>query len=110
MFQINLPSYLKVLGRKVRIVFDGLTSDSIGHYNYAETKIAIREEFKDQELHDCTILHEIIHATLDRIGTQLDTQLEEVLAESLATVISENFRLEPRYLGLTDIPDVPEDA
>ncbi len=45
------------------------------------------------KLRSNTIMHELVHATLDRLGTQFDDQLEEILCESIANAITDNFHV-----------------
>lgn len=51
------------------------------------------------QMKDETIIHELIHAALHRLSWRqagLMGPLEELLADQLAKVISENFKLSPR--------------
>ena len=43
-----------------------------------------------------TLTHELVHAVCDRINFQLDNQAEEMLAESIAIAVTDNFKLTPR--------------
>ena len=70
---------------------DGNSAD-VNH----KTKVIRIYDNKNQQFFDECLIHEVIHGAWDRIGigcTKLPPDLEEVLIDSAAKVISENFRL-----------------
>jgi len=91
---------IDVLGKQLHIdVVDSLTDEQgdklHGLYDPDLGLIKIRRE-DDRNFQ--VIIHEVLHATFHRLGLRhtLDEQLEEVLCDTIATVIDENFKLERR--------------
>lgn len=65
---------------------------------YTDEEIHLRSKFTDEEQETNTLVHETIHAICERLGLQLDNTVEEVIANAVANVIAENFKLTPRSL------------
>lgn len=82
MFKTPEFAFIKVLGKKITIEISGEKCDMLGADGYFNTQsetITLREEYESQERFLVVILHELGHALMQRIGTQFDTQLEEIL-------------------------------
>jgi len=70
----------------------------VARVNYNLQKIEIDPSQKGQKFDEC-LIHEVIHAVFDRIGvgsTKLAPDFEEIICDSVAKVISENFKLVKR--------------
>lgn len=87
-----------VFGKKIKIIkVKKLMEQKLacGIYNPRHKTIEVDTALKgDDLLH--TYLHEIIHATVDRLGlhnAQLSHDLEEILAENIPMVLIENFNI-----------------
>lgn len=87
---------VNILGLSVEVINDDarLVPNDAGEY--LNKIIYMRTEYESQEMLDCTIVHEMFHALCDRLGIQLDFNLEEILAESMGNIVSENFTLKIR--------------
>lgn len=85
---------INVLGKKVPITTSKtLASRGIyGLYDAGAGKIEVDVNIKGDMLKR-TIIHETIHAMFDRLGSQMDFQLEEIYCDSIANVIVENFNV-----------------
>jgi len=89
-----------VFGQLVPIEYeDGLARNegSAGEYCDKEKFIKIDSELEGDDL-SLTQIHEGGHAVCDRIGLSqgISKELEEVIVDSFATFIVENFKLTPR--------------
>lgn len=72
-----------------------LAKEQLGEYKLDEKKIVIDSTLKGEEL-IYTYLHELIHATADRLGwhnTSLTHDFEEILADNIPRMILENFEV-----------------
>ena len=101
MYLTSLPVILSILGSTSEVLIDNqelIAAGNFGQYCPMSKSITMLESYPDQETHDNTIIHELVHALCRRIGIQLDHQTEEILAETLGILVSENFRLIPRDL------------
>lgn len=70
-------------------------SDGAADVHHKDLLIRIHET-KDKQYFDECLIHELVHATLYRIGarsTSLQSDFEETICDSIAKVISENFKL-----------------
>lgn len=83
---------LDVLGRKISCKVIENLKDETGRLdgNYCPEEFLIEV---DKEKVECkiTLLHEMGHAMFHRLGCELDPNLEEILVESFANVVNENF-------------------
>lgn len=92
---------LNVLGKMVPIDYLDLSMvDFDGAYVASEERIVIDTELKDNEKH-AVILHEAVHALFDRLGLKgnLPESLEEILSETFALMVTENFKIKPKTSG-----------
>ena len=109
LYLTSLPEILSVLGKDIDVKLNTeelLVEGNVGTYNAALNTITLLEGYPEKDLHDVTIIHELIHATLRRIGAQLDLQTEEILCECISTVLVDNFDILPKGIP----QDVLEDA
>lgn len=89
-----LPDSITVLGQIYRVINQQLPEDEMGKVcldNYVVVIDYAKHPTAKALRH--TLFHELIHATLHRIGVQstdLTEQLEEVICECVATVLVEN--------------------
>lgn len=84
---------LNIFGKKVEIEYHSdLEND--GEYLYDYHLIKINKSLS-KEQKELTLIHEIIHATFHRVGLRQATpnELEEVIAETIAHALYENFNL-----------------
>lgn len=88
---------LNIFGRKTPVkVVNNLAKDHSLHGLFSKEKNQIliaEDQSKEEAVH--TLVHEILHAMSHRGGLSqaLSHDIEEVLAEQIATVICENFTL-----------------
>lgn len=87
---------LKILGDKISVKYKDLNAENIcGKYSYDKKTIEINNKL-DKSIQDITLIHELIHATIHRAGVnnaQLSADLEEIICDQVAKVITENFIL-----------------
>ncbi len=88
--------YLKVLGKKIKVVFRDMTEENVcGHYLYAQKLIEINSAL-DPITQQVTLLHELVHAVFDRAGihsANISHDIEEIICDQVSKVILENFKL-----------------
>ena len=85
---------LNVLGIEIPVIIDDDKMLQMGADGvYLDQTIYMRSEYPSSEAHDSALVHEIVHAVMDRLGAQMPLSLEEVFAESIGNVIAENFVL-----------------
>jgi hypothetical protein len=94
----KLPKKFSVLvfGSKISVsLVPNLTANTGALGQYYKKAILI-EACQDKENLEKTFLHEIIHALSDRIGLNqaISRELEEIVCESVANLIYENFDLQ----------------
>lgn len=103
---MKLLRRLNVFGKVVPVFkVDGLlrgeaapdVGPCLGFYTYADDgpRIAVESTLQGEELQH-TILHEMFHAVLDRVHVQqqLPPALVEVIVETLAVSVVDNFKLQ----------------
>ncbi|MBX3018011.1 MAG: hypothetical protein KF767_08985 [Bdellovibrionaceae bacterium] len=68
--------------------------EAMGIYYPGQNLIHIDADLKGEEYDQC-VLHEAVHALLDRlhISPAIDEDVEEIIADSVATMITENWKL-----------------
>ncbi len=92
---------LKIFGQAVSLKKEkGLANNKglSGYYCPKDKVIVIDADARGDEFMLIKI-HEVFHAMFDRIGlaqTGISRDVQEILAESVATVIVENFDLKPK--------------
>lgn len=93
---MELPKQLHVYGRNIPVNL-AKHDEHAGMFCKEEYKIYITP---DQTEHEkwTTLLHEMFHAVVHRcsIYQALDDNLEEIIVDSFATAIWENFELKPK--------------
>lgn len=83
-----------VFGRMTPIEYKKLEDDTAGHFDRETKSIAISDDEKGAKyVH--TLLHELGHALMDRVGIHqaISDETEEIIAENYATMITELFDL-----------------
>lgn len=87
---------ITIFGLKVQIKMVDLTGqDYDGLYNGNTQTIYIEKTLKGKLLQK-VLVHEVLHAALDRIGAhqmQISRDAEEVICEQLSVFLVENFNL-----------------
>lgn len=90
---------VSIFGLKYKIkIVDKVRGGGVAAVTYQDKIIEIRDDQSGIKFDEC-LLHEIIHATFDRIGigcTKLAPDLEEVICDSIAKIIAENYKLVKR--------------
>jgi len=89
---------LTVFGWKIPILRLPTIKDNMyGFYDDEAKVIVVDETLKGRELVE-TMIHEMFHATLDRlyVHAQLDDKFAEVIVEGLTIAIVENFEVKPK--------------
>ena len=87
---------VNVLGLVIPIERDDIRLQALGAmgaYDYGEKTIYLQSEYDSADELVSTLVHEMGHAVLDRVGGTLGGTLEEILVETIALVITENFQL-----------------
>jgi len=87
----NVSAKLNILGREISIVMQRM-DDRHGEYDDEAAVITIDPRADYWQ----TLLHEVAHAVFYRINFHVDVDLAEIVVDTLATAISENFRLIPK--------------
>jgi len=98
----TLPKSIAVFGvrYKVRLVSnpnykgDGSSSGNDGIVDHDKKEIQIDKELSHEEKVS-TLIHEMFHVLVKRLSLYqvIDSQLEEVIADGVAAMISENFNV-----------------
>lgn len=93
--------HFNVFGKKIPVTKIDLTKElADGQYHPKTQSITIDKRIKGDELIGVYI-HELVHAMCDRIGlhnAQLSHDLEEIIADNIATVMLENFEIKCKRL------------
>lgn len=88
---------VNILGRMINIKLlkeeDMDTQELWGEYLSGKDEIQLNAGHKTPASLYLTLLHEILHATIDRIGIDLDFQCEEILVKSIENTFKDNFIL-----------------
>lgn len=94
---VKLPKNVNVFGKQYQVIHSDKPEGGFHpeiHYGFCDStsyKIYIAKG-KDHTIH--TYIHELVHAMCDRIGlrqTGLQLEIEEIICEGVATVITEAF-------------------
>lgn len=87
---------LNILGKDHDLIYRKLKG-AYGYCHKGDNKIEIDKSLMGDD-HDQTLLHEMFHAALFRIGLdrELNSVVEEILVETLAHVVIDNFIIKPR--------------
>jgi Zn-dependent peptidase ImmA (M78 family) len=92
---------LNIFGKKIRVLKKkNLIRDfgARGAY-YSKLKLIVIDDEQVGTEHLQTLLHEMVHAVIDRCGIDqagIGDGVEEIICESVATALIENFTLKPR--------------
>lgn len=83
---------LNVMGQKVSVKIKKIddSSDSVAQYDPETNSIIIDPRYSNKGY---SYIHELIHAAWDRAGlcqTDVSSNIQEIICETLATVIGEN--------------------
>lgn len=96
--KVKTTRKMSILGKKItiKIVQSKLLPDAFGEYYPDKQLILLRDDLsKDQQM--LYLLHEIFHATVERIGlfdpSDLSPAIEHVLINSFSSVVTELFDL-----------------
>ena len=91
---------IKVLGKNYKIKFvsaplkDDAGDEAIALFDPKDASIKMTDPISIKVL-----IHEIVHSLHDRLPFEVDPKTEELLAESIALVITENFEIMPSNLS-----------
>lgn len=71
-----------------------LETNTYGYYDGSTKEIGVDERLKGDDL-EHTVIHELFHATLDRLHCQqqMSEEFLEVVIENLAAAVIDNFRV-----------------
>ena len=91
-----MKKFINIFGLKVQIKFVDLTGqDFDGLYN-GETQTILIEKSLTGKHRQQVLVHEVIHAALDRIGIHqlnISRDAEEIICEQLSVFLVEEFNL-----------------
>jgi len=97
------PRYINVLGKRIKITY---TKDleknhgALGLFDPIKWQIDIDYRVSlDKNALQLVLLHELVHALFERVGvtsTDLNENVEEILAECVANFVFETFKLKLR--------------
>ena len=93
------PDLFQVFGQIIPVEYvepESIDND-YGEYCRKNKDIKINKSIDSEELM-ATLVHELGHALSDRVGLRqaINHELEEIMCEAFAVVITENFKLSPR--------------
>ena len=94
---------ISVFGKDIEVIFKDLSDDGIyGKFESKESRIYIHQGLTNDDI-EATLLHEIFHAICYRIGIRqaLPHELEEILVESFATWLVENYEFKDLRVSKT---------
>lgn len=95
---MGLPRTVEIFGKTYRIEQKGLGEKQLhGDIGHKPPLITIdKSDSPHEKIH--TLLHEMGHGLSRRLGIYqvIDDQLEEIISEGFATMITENFNLTPK--------------
>ena len=86
---------VNILGSEIDVVFCNLDAEKVdGLYSPSEKLIKIHDQLEPNEA-QLVILHEMIHALLDRVGAYsvIADEIQEVICDTIPHMILENFLL-----------------
>ena len=86
---------VNIFGKTYRVQITKQRPSGVADVNYKDRLIRIQET-KDRQYFDECLVHEMGHATVERLGihnAKLSSDLEEIICDAFAKVITENFRL-----------------
>ena len=82
---------LQVFGWKIKVT-NSTQINNMGEYSYKDKEIKIHSKYKGKQ-RDIILCHELVHCVVHRLGlnnAELSHDLEEILADNIATAINEN--------------------
>lgn len=91
---------LHIFGKRVPVKYvKNMANKEEAHGEYDSSTGTIRicsDQTNKEMIH--TLIHEAMHALSDRTGIRqaIDSGVEEILAENVATMITENFKITPK--------------
>jgi Zn-dependent peptidase ImmA (M78 family) len=89
----------KVFGKNIKLYRKNLLQHGIvGLFEGTTGRITIDSTLRGDEL-DHTLLHELVHALWHRLGmmqTQIPHEVQELICENVATMITENFSIKKK--------------
>lgn len=92
--------YFMVFGIKVKVYYKNLREQGYAGLYYYDSKHIELDKTLSKKEESVTSLHELFHATSDRLGlknTGLKHETEEIIVDNFAKVVDENFILTPRF-------------
>ncbi len=84
-----------IFGSKISIIKrNGLKTlaHEYGHYDGENSQIVVDSSLTEKEF-VTTLMHEVIHATFDRLNIQINPTIEEMLCEVITISIYDNFKV-----------------
>jgi Zn-dependent peptidase ImmA (M78 family) len=84
---------INIFGKTYKIEYKDLTGMPYqGQFKHEDALIVIHSKLGDYEKQQ-TLMHEMLHAVLDRLSISdvVDERIEEILVDSIATFLCENF-------------------
>ena len=93
MYKTPKMDYKEILGVSVKIEIDQYRLDVEDEADglYCNKVIYLKKEYKSKKEYERVFFHEMIHATCDILGCQLDDTAEEVLANTISYVAMQHF-------------------
>lgn len=97
---------INILGKWVDIKIvkevDMENEDCWGEYLAGKNLIQLSNKHATKESFNYTLFHEALHATIDRLGMELDGNAEEMLVKSIENMVQMNWLLSPKHVGITE--------
>jgi hypothetical protein len=94
----TLPKQITILGKKIKVVIiEDVNQENSGEYLGDTITINLAHQENNYDLWH-SYLHEVLHATVRRIGVNnaISIELEEVIVDTIATMLLECFKILPR--------------
>lgn len=90
---MKIPKFISVLGKRYSLSVVPLPFDTAGECDKRRCEIRV-SEFLEEEEFKKTLLHEIIHATIHRVGLDqaVNLETEEMICENISTIFFELFK------------------
>lgn len=102
-------THIDVLGREIPVKISNKTCKAHNAMGlYVNGTIVLRSKYQSDEDFMDTLAHEAFHALCETLGTQLDIQLEEILANTSARLFLELIKTMSNLYIMEEVEDHQE--